>query len=205
MRFGGVGEAAFDAVPLVSGGALDALLEYSPPQPALNLSASWRDASTLVLTVLAAEGDSEGDAESGSGSGAVAPAADAASGATSSTIRLGEFRVSTRAAAALRDADQASVRTVVTSPPLTGSCGRPPQIAGFTASDPDDADAVCAAGDTLTLTFDRPTDQPPAATRVEVDRLLEFSQVHALGHPPPAPSFDCTACCWLPPIATDGL
>ncbi len=214
VRYTGVGEAAAEAIPLVSGGALDQLLEFSPPlPPSANLSAIWRDASTLVLTILTpqqpqaallpdvlAEGViASGEAASGegasgertsgevmsgdltrgaAGSGEAAEAAAAAADAPS--IQIGEFRASTRAGAALRDAAQTSVHTVTTSPPLTGSCGRPPQITAFVAADAADADAVCSDGDVLTLSFDRATDQPAARTRVEIDRLLAFSQ--ALGH-----------------------
>ena len=67
-----------------------------------------------------------------------------------------------------------------TSPPLSGDCGLPPQISAFTAADADDSDAICGIGDTLTIAFDRATDQPPAQTRLEIDRLFTFSQ--ALGN-----------------------
>ena len=45
--------------------------------------------------------------------------------------------------------------------------------------DPDNGDVACGTGDVLTIRFDRPTDAPPAASRVEIDRLLAFNQ--ALG------------------------
>ena len=92
---------------------------------------------------------------------------------------LGELRVSIRPGAALRDASESSAKTSTTSPPLDGDCGLPPQIVAFEAVDADDGDVVCGMGDTVALRFDRPTDMPPARTRVEVDRLITFSQ--ALG------------------------
>ena len=186
VRYAGVGAAAAEAIPLISGGALDELLAFEPAlPPSANLSAIWRDDSTLVITILSTTRDTreEGQGAVASGavaSGVVASGAGGDEGAAAATfIRLGEFRATTRARAALRDAAQTTVHTVTTSPALTGSCGRPPQIAAFIAADPDDADAVCSDGDVYTLHFDRATDQPPASSRVEIDRLLAFSQ--ALG------------------------
>ena len=170
VRYDGVGAAAAEAIPLISGGALDELLAFEPaPPPSANLSAIWRDDSTLVITILSSTRDT---LEGGHGAGASGDEAAAAA----TFIRLGELRATTRARAALRDAAQTSVHTVTTSPALTGSCGRPPQIAAFIAADPDDADAACSDGDVYTLHFDRATDQPPASSRVEIDRLLAFSQ-----------------------------
>ena len=180
VRYDGVGAAAAEAVPLISGGALDELLAFEPaPPPSANLSAIWRDDSTLVITILSSTRETleEGHGAAAGASGALASGGGGDEAAAAATfIRLGEFRATTRARAALRDAAQTSVHTVTTSPALSGSCGRPPQIAAFIAADPDDADAVCSDGDVYTLHFDRATDQPPASSRVEIDRLLAFSQ-----------------------------
>ena len=150
---GGGGSMGFGE-PLLSGGALDELLELSPKPIGANLTAEWRDAATLVLTIASP--------------GTPPP-------------QLGQLRVSVRHAAALRDAARSSVRTTATSLPLAGDCGRPPQPVGFTAADDDDADAVCSTGDVLTLIFDRPTDRPPVDSRLALDRLLTFSQVRVRG------------------------
>jgi hypothetical protein len=133
----------------------------------------------LVITILSSTRETleEGHGAAAGASGALASGGGSNEAAAAATfIRLGEFRATTRARAALRDAAQTSVHTVTTSPALSGSCGRPPQIAAFIAADPDDADAVCSDGDVYTLHFDRATDQPPASSRVEIDRLLAFSQ-----------------------------
>ena len=120
-----------------------------------------------------------GSGEDGSGSGATPPP-DPPSAPPPPTLYgydwLGNLRVSIRHGAALRDVNQQSRRSTPTSPPLTGDCGRPPQIVRFEATDADDMDNSCAHGDVLTLGFDRPTDRPIATTRVEIDRLLTFSQ-----------------------------
>ena len=110
------------------------------------------------------------------GSGEYAPTPALPPPAPSGYDWIGRLRVTLRHEAALRDAAQVTRRSTATSPHLSGDCGKPPSIVLFEASDADDADAVCAAGDVLTLYFDVPTDVPPAATRVDIDRLLTFSQ-----------------------------
>ena len=238
---GGLGGAVAGAMggpepaPLVTEagmlGALNDLLEFSPPIPNANLSAAWASDSVLVITVLGlidaadasdaapsgrraseagsgalggsdeasgelgsgADGgsgidggsgaDGGNDADGGSGADGGTDEATAAAASAASVVDtfgwLGNLRVSIRPSAALRTAAHSSRATSAASPVLTGDCGLPPQISAFEAADTDDGDAICAAGDTLTLRFDRPTTTPPASTRVEVDRLLTFSQ--ALG------------------------
>lgn len=50
-----------------------------------------------------------------------------------------------------------------------------PQVVAVVADDPDDADNVYSVGDTITITFDRPTDQPAVSTRTNIDRIMTFS------------------------------
>ena len=81
-----------------------------------------------------------------------------------------------RRSAALRDAALRSVKSSAVSPPIRGEWGSPPRIIALVASDPDAADSRYGAGDIISVIFDRDTDTPAAATRVEIDRLLSFSQ-----------------------------
>ena len=129
---------------------LDELLVFSPHPTGAAFAANWSaDASTLTMRVEAA--------------GTAPP-------------RPGELRVAVRRGATLRDAQLRSIKSSAVSPPLVGDWGSPPRIVELSANDPASAHLGYGAGDTLTLRFDVPTDTPPAATRVEVDRLLAFSQ-----------------------------
>ena len=97
----------------------------------------------------------------------------------SSPLQLGTSVVAVRRSATLRDAALRSIKSSAVSPPIRGEWGSPPRIIALVASDPDAADARYGAGDVISLIFDRETDTPAAGTRVEIDRLLSFSQ--ALG------------------------
>jgi len=51
-----------------------------------------------------------------------------------------------------------------------------PQIISITASDPDELDAIYGNGDVITVTFDKPTNRPQAATKTNLENLFTFSQ-----------------------------
>jgi len=52
----------------------------------------------------------------------------------------------------------------------------PPALQSVVADDPDDGDEEFGNGDTITFTFSEDTNEPPAATKVEIDGLLDFGQ-----------------------------
>ncbi|MFC1671673.1 hypothetical protein ACFL01_00920 [Planctomycetota bacterium] len=62
-----------------------------------------------------------------------------------------------------------------------GEAGATPQIADVVADDPDDGDTFLGMGDTLTITFDIPTNTPPVSTETMVDSLISFTGGHTLG------------------------
>ena len=49
-----------------------------------------------------------------------------------------------------------------------------PTVLSFEASDPDNADSVFGVEDTLTITFDRDTDQPQVLTKADIDKIMTF-------------------------------
>ena len=134
----------------LSAAELDELLAFSPHPTGAAFAANWSaDARTLTMRVEAA--------------GTAPP-------------RPGNLTVAVRRSATLRDAQLRSIKSSAVSPRLVGDWGSPPRIVELLANDPASAHLGYGAGDTLTLRFDVPTDTPPAATRVQVDRLLAFSQ-----------------------------
>lgn len=83
--------------------------------------------------------------------------------------------------ASIRTRSGSSPRASAPSPPLSGDYGktRGPQIVSFVADDFDNSDDIYSASDTLTVTFDLPTDRggtDAKATSVEVEDMLIFSQ-----------------------------
>lgn len=100
--------------------------------------------------------------------------------------------VGVRREAALRDAGLTTVRSAAVSPPLSGDWGAPPRIAALVAADADDADTLYGGGDSIWLHFDKPTDQPAASSRVEIDRLLGFSQARTVAPRPSPPPLTLT-------------
>ncbi len=57
----------------------------------------------------------------------------------------------------------------------------PPAILTAAINDPDNGDRSLSAGDTLTLTFDKATNAPAAATKAEIDGLIDFPTSLDLG------------------------
>ena len=51
-----------------------------------------------------------------------------------------------------------------------------PSIASLVADDPDNGDSIYSDGDTITVVFSEPTNQPPASTKTDLDNLFTFSQ-----------------------------
>ena len=53
--------------------------------------------------------------------------------------------------------------------------GLTPQVERVVAADPDNLDDVYGAGDTITISFDRDTDQPDVATKANLDMIFSFN------------------------------
>jgi hypothetical protein len=78
----------------------------------------------------------------------------------------------------LRNAHSTSLPCVGSSAALSGNWGTlaGPLIVLLVADDEDDRDNIYGPGDTITVTFDKNTNTPPAATKAEIDALLGFTQ-----------------------------
>ncbi|KNC50385.1 uncharacterized protein AMSG_06876 [Thecamonas trahens ATCC 50062] len=96
---------------------------------------------------------------------------------------IGSFTVSIKPSGGLRSAPPTSALATGTSPPLVGDWGllAGPELVSATANDPDDADAVFSSGDTLTLVFSQPTNQPSASSKAAFDALFAISNTTSLG------------------------
>jgi len=94
------------------------------------------------------------------------------------------FRVTVKESGNLKDKDETSRASVSESSPLEGNFGIKlgPTITAIIARDPDSADAIFSAGDTITVLFSEATNQTifdpnnPAINKTSIDALLSFSQ-----------------------------
>lgn len=78
----------------------------------------------------------------------------------------------------LQNAGETSLFSRSVSSPLTGNWGTlaGPDIVSLIASDPENDDAIYSNGDTITVTFSEPTNQPPVGNKGAIDGLFLFSQ-----------------------------
>jgi len=94
------------------------------------------------------------------------------------------FRVIVKKSGNLKNAAETSRASVSESSPLEGNFGKKagPTIAAIIARDPDSADAIFSADDTITVLFSEATNQPffdpnnPAINKTNIDALFTFSQ-----------------------------
>ncbi|KAH3742736.1 calcium-binding protein [Pelomyxa schiedti] len=101
---------------------------------------------------------------------------------TGSTVQIGSCNVSIKGV--ILNKAQTSLPANGTIGPLIGNWGtrQGPTITSMVASDPDNGDAIFSAGDTITLTFSEPTNQPAVDTKSNVDALLTFTQSLGLNY-----------------------
>ncbi len=130
---------------------IDGLFDFSQNLGA-DYSGTWNSPSVLVITIL----DSTG----------------------STPPTVGTLTATLKDGGNLKNDEETSPASTDTSPALTGSFGTKagPSIASLKADDPDGADAVYGDDDTITVRFSEATNQPPVATKNELDSLLSFSQ-----------------------------
>jgi hypothetical protein len=128
---------------------IDGLMDLGGSSLGDGYTGAWSDARTLVITVT--------DATNGN----------LAVSDTITVIADGVVDLTNAAGTSAPSTDSANV---------TGDWGNvtPPNMASATARDPDNGDDVLSDGDTLTLVFDRDTNQPAAATKAEIDGLVDF-------------------------------
>jgi hypothetical protein len=91
---------------------------------------------------------------------------------------VGSLTLTVKASGNLKNAAGTSLASTARSPLLSGDFGTRagPSITSLVAADPDGGDAVYGNGDTITVRFDEPTNQPAVATKANLDALFTFSQ-----------------------------
>ena len=138
----------------VSGTRLSSLLEFSSPLGA-TVTGVWNSATTLILTI------------------------NDATGASLTDTAIGTVTLSIKAAANLRSADKSSPAASATNAAVTGTWGphTAPQISATVAADASPLQAGIGNGDTVTITFNKATNQvaPSAATKAGVASLFTLS------------------------------
>jgi hypothetical protein len=121
------------------------------------VTGAWSSATQLVLTIV-----------------------DAGDGATYDQTRVGGLRMTVKATANLRTADESSPQSTDESDTLTGTWGvhDAPYILSFTAANTG-GNAGLGNADTLTVTFNKNTNQPPVGTKAQIDAV--FNETISLG------------------------
>jgi hypothetical protein len=132
------------------------------------VTGAWSSATQLVLTIV-----------------------DAGDGATYDQTRVGGLRMTVKATANLRTADESSPQSTDESDTLTGTWGvhDAPYILSFTAANTG-GNAGLGNADTLTVTFNKNTNQPPVGTRHKLTQCLMrrfHSVLPTLAHGPTTP------------------
>jgi len=99
-----------------------------------------------------------------------------ASGATPPAV--GVLTLTVLEGGGLTNAEGTSKPSTATSSSLIGSFGKKtgPSIISLTAADPGVVTAGFSVGDTITVRFSEPTNQPAVATKANIDALLSFSE-----------------------------
>ena len=130
---------------------LDALFSFSQ-RIGDNYSGVWSNSQTLLITITDAT--------------------------TDESPKIGEMRVTVKATGNLKDSAGTSLASTAVSPLLSGTFGTKsgPFITSLIADDPDGADAIYGNGDTITVGFSEPTNQPSVATKADLDALFSFTQ-----------------------------
>eukprot|EP00163_Fabomonas_tropica_P026558 TRINITY_DN4929_c0_g1_i1.p1 TRINITY_DN4929_c0_g1~~TRINITY_DN4929_c0_g1_i1.p1 ORF type:complete len:2752 (-),score=612.36 TRINITY_DN4929_c0_g1_i1:92-8347(-) len=150
-------------VPDVSSkAAVDTVLSFAPYTLGQDYSGTWSNASTLRLTVLTPL--------------ALPPPA---LHSTNPFPAWGYPKVNNNTVwvrPGVKNAAATSLDAVSTPVTLTGDWGRlGPVITALVANDPDDADAIHSAVDTVTISFDRPVRQVDLSTKAALDASLTFN------------------------------
>jgi uncharacterized repeat protein (TIGR01451 family) len=143
--------AATNRPPVATKANLDALFTFSQ-NLGTNYVGTWTSPSVLTITIINA-------------AGATPPA-------------VGVLTFTVKASGNLRNAAETSQVSTAVSPLLSGSFGDKagPSITSLIAADPDSGDAVYGNGDTLRVAFSTNTNQPPVATKADLDAIFTFSQ-----------------------------
>jgi len=127
---------------------LDALLSFSLGD---DYTGFWANPSTLIITI---------------------------TDTTNGSTVIGESAFTMKAGGNLKNAAGTSEISTSASPLLIGHFDNNagPDIKSVVADDPDDGDSVYSNGDTITVRFSEPTNQPAVATRVDLDNTFTFTQ-----------------------------
>ena len=156
---------------------IDALFNFAP-NIGTDYTGTWATSLGLTITIV----DSAGHGLPAIGSTATL------------SISCHTSTSNTTNAVRIRDAAMRNLPSECISPsPIAGSFGEldPPEIDAALADDPDDADGILSAGDTISIIFGRATDRAGAGngcSPIAEPRLDQLLSIRLPPHPPSAPA-----------------